>query len=334
MDPQKNDSSSNEQSPEHQAPADALSRTPDDLEQEAAEHPDEIAQSGHDGEKKPSAIKQFLRRMNIYFLFFVLVVIIVAAIAVVNYLNSQKEPPAANISTQPLTQAALKQLANTDASVGNTNQTLTIQGNAVIAGQTLARGDMSVAGTLQSGGSFTAPNMTISGTSNLGTAQMNTLQVASNAAIQGAMTIRDLNVAGTSSFSGAMTASQITVTNLTISGNGVLSVPNHISFSSGPTPGISRGNALGNGGSVSINGSDTSGTINVSTGGSAQPGCYANINFHQAFSGQPRVTIGPNGYGAGVSQYYVGNLSRTGFQICAATPPSSQSFAFDYFVAN
>src|SRR5690606_19660637 len=103
-----------------------------------------------------------------------------------------------------------------------------------------------------------------------------------NTAVQGSTTLRDLSVSGSSTFSGAMTASQLTVSNLIISGNGTLQVPNHINFT-GPTPGRTIGTALGSGGSLSISGSDTSGTININTGSGTSAGCFARINFQKSF---------------------------------------------------
>lgn len=319
------------------APADALSRTPDDLAEEQAEKVQ--AEESQDttkesAVKKPSAIKRFFHRINLYFLIFLILVAIAAIITIVNYLNSQKDPVQPTIASQELTEEALKQLANNDASVGSSAQTLTIQGNAIIDGQTLMRGNLNVAGNFQTGGSIQGPSLTISGSSNLGETQINSLQVASNTAIQGNTTLRDLNVAGTSSFNGAMTASQITVTNLILSGNATLQVPNHISFTGpSPNPTINAG-PLGSGGTASVSGSDTSGTVNINTGNNPQAGCLVRINFNQRFSNQPRVLISPIGNAAGRTAYYV-DRDQTGFSICASSPaPGNQSFAFDYFVAN
>lgn len=340
MDADKKPSETSEgQSPkdEAQAPADALSRTPEDLEQEQAEqaaaHPEANA-ADKSSEKKVSPIKQLFRKVNVYFLLFLLVTAISGLIYAVNYFNSQKAVPQPTIGTQTLSENALKQLANSDASVGSASQTLTIQGNAVIAGQTLMRGNLNVAGNFQTGGSIQGPSLTISGTSNLGTAQINSLQVATNTAIQGSTTLRDLNVSGTTSFSGAVTASQLTVSRLILSGNAVLQIPNHIAFT-GPSPSrtINTG-VLGSGGSASINGSDTTGTINVNTGGNPTAGCFAKINFNQAFTNQPHVIVSPVGSAAGQTQYYV-DRSNSGFSICTANAaPANQVFAFDYFVTN
>ncbi len=321
---------------ESQAPVDALSLTPEELEKEkadqAAANPNPTP--AQPGEKKVSAFKRIFRKVNLYFLIFILIVVVAAAIAIVNYLNSQKAPVLPTIASQELTQDALKQLANTDATVGGSSQTLTIQGSAIIAGQTLLRGNLNVAGNIQSGGSIQGPTLTISGTSNLGQAQINSLQVASTVAVQGTTTLHDLNVAGTSSFSGPMTASQITVTKLILSGNAVLQVPNHISFTgSSPSRTINAG-VLGNGGSASVNGSDTTGTVNINTGNNPTPGCFVRINFQQSFSNAAHVIISPVGAGAGATQYYV-DRNNSGFSICTVNAaPANQVFAFDYFVTN
>ncbi len=341
MEPDKNTPANGENSDSkpaidgQQASADALSMTPDELDKEEAKKeaeggpkPDEPAG------KKISPIKKLFRKVNLYFLIFALIVTVVAIVTIVNYLNSQKAPVEPNVASQTLTPDALKQLASTNTSVGSSSQTLTIQGSTIINGQTLARGNLSVAGNLAVGGSINAPNLTISGTSNLGTTQVNSLQVAQNTAIQGSTTLRDLSVAGTSTFSGSMTASQITVTNLILSGNAKLQIPNHIGFT-GPSPGRSiNAGVLGNGGSASVNGSDTTGTISVNTGNNPSAGCFAHVSFAQSFSAQPHVIVSPVGVGAGQTEYYV-NRTTTGFDICTANAaPANSVFAYDYFVTD
>jgi hypothetical protein len=337
MEPDKNNTpptADNQPKDEPQAPADALSRTPEDLENEQVEQAAAATSAGSTvpTEKKVSPIKRFFRKANLYFVAFLLLTVISGAVAVVNYLNSQKTAPEPSIAAQDLSQSALKDLANTDASVGSASQTLTIQGNAIISGQTLMRGNLNVAGNFQSGGSIQGPSLTISGATNLGSTQINSLQVATNTAVQGSTTLRDLNVAGAASFGGALTASQITVTRLVLSGNAVLQVPNHISFA-GPSPSRSiNPGPLGSGGSASVNGSDTTGTINVNTGGGTSAGCFARISFNQKFTSQPHVLVSPVGAAAGQTQYYV-DRDASGFSICASSPaPANQVFAFDYFV--
>lgn len=318
------------------APANALSKTPDELEDEkAAQAAADTDLSGLDGElpeKQLPPVKRFLKKINVYLLIFILLMVVAGAIAIVSFLNSQKTPEEAALENQALTTEALKSLANTDATVGNTAQTLTIQGSAIINGQTLARGNLNVAGNLQTGGSIQAPTLTISGAVNLGDTQINSLQIASNTAIQGTTTMRDVSIAGSSTFSGPMTASQITVTRLIMSGNASLEIPNHISFTGSTPSRTTNGGVLGNGGSANISGSDTAGTINVNSGNNPTAGCFITIRFNEAFPRQPRVIVSPAGAAAGQMQFYT-ERNTTTFSICSANAPvANQSFAFDYFV--
>ncbi len=318
-----------------EAPADALSRTPEDLEQEESEQKAASGTSAPDIQpEKVSPLKQFFRKVNVYFLGFLLIGAVAGVITVVSYLNSQKPAPQAVIEDQPLTQEALEELSNSDASVGNTSQTLTIQGNAIVSGEALMRGDLNVAGSFQTGGNVTAPAITIAGQSNLGATQVNSLQVAQDFAVQGNSTMRDLSVSGSSTFNGAVTAQQLTVTRLIMSGTAELQIPNHISFT-GPSPTRgATGGGLGSGGSASVNGSDSTGTVNIRTGTNTSTGCFIRINFNQSFNKQPHVIISPVGSAAGKTDYYV-DRDQNGFSICTASPaPSSQTFAYDYFVTN
>lgn len=337
MEPDKNTSNEGEQPKVDQqaAPADALSMTPDELEEaQKNQTPAANSNTSDDGEKKLPPIKRFFRKVNVYFLAFIIILVVVGILTVVNYLNSTKVIPEPNVATQELSEDELKQLDNSDATVGSSSQTLTIQGNAIIAGQSLLRGNLNVAGNLQTGGEIKGPKLTISGDTSLGQTQIDSLQVARNVAIQGETTVRNLNVAGTTSLSGAVTASQLTVTNLTLSGNATLRVPNHISFT-GSSPGrtINSG-VLGSGGSASVNGSDTAGTVTINSGTNPTAGCFVRINFVQAFTNNPHVVISPVGSPAGLLQYYV-DRDNTGFSICSNNAAGiSKTFAFDYFVTN
>lgn len=320
-----------------QASADALSKSPDELDAEkAAKEAENPTPKEDEKVKKVSPVKKFFRKVNLYFLLFGLLLIVAGVITTVNYLNSQKPPEDPNIATQTLSEEALKQLANTDATVGGAAQTLTIQGNAIIAGQTLMRGNLNVAGNIQAGGSLQAPSLTISGESNFGETQINNLQVATNLAVQGNTSMNgNLSVSGTSSFGGAMTASQITASRLILTGNAILQIPNHIAFT-GPTPARSYigSGILGSGGSAGVNGSDTSGTINLASGNNPNGnGCIIQMTFSRPFTSQPRVVVSPVNRAAGQLQYYV-ERNNTEFRLCTATTPAAnQTFAFDYFIA-
>src|SRR5262249_29563721 len=207
-------------------------------------------------------------------------------------LNSKKTPKQPTIATQNLTQDDLKNLANSDATVGDTGQTLTVQGNAIFSGQVLVRSNLNVAGTIQLGGTFSVPDLVVSHTANLSDTQVNSLQVSQGSTFQGLVTIQNgLNVGGDSAFSGPVTVGQITVSKLIMSGNGVLEIPNHISFT-GAAPGrVINAGTLGVGGSGSVNGSDTTGTINLNTGNGPQAGCFVTVTFNKPFASTPHVLV-------------------------------------------
>ncbi len=317
---------------EQAAPADALSRTPEDLEEEAKQKQADEPTTTTQPAVQQSAMRRLLRRLNVYFLAFLLLCVIVGVITYVYYLNSQKQPVDPTAATKSLTQEELKQLANTDVSVGSASQTMTIKGSAIIDGQTLARGNLDVAGNFQAGGSIQGSKLTIAGDATLGATQVNSLQVAQDLTVQGTTSARDLSVTGTASFSGAVSAPQLTVTRLVIANNGRLEIPGHASYGGSPANRGNYGPALGSGGSASVNGNDTTGTVTINTGNGAASGCFVRINFHQAYSKAPHVLITPVGSGAGNATYYV-DRDANGFSICANNPPSNRNFAVDYFIA-
>lgn len=305
------------------------------------------APTASDKKKKPAGpLKKLWHRMNVYFLIFLLLLVVTAIIFIVSYLNSQKEPKLPEAALQDLTQEDLKEIAAGNATVGDPRYTLNIQSNAVFAGNALVRGDLNVAGNIQLGQRLLVPDLTVSGTSNLNTVQANTLSVANNLTVTGAVSLTntlsvrgrlnaetDLSVNRSLNVGGTITAAQITTGSLTLAGNGNLNLNNHIR-ATGPTPSRSQGGAVGAGGTTSLSGSDIAGTLNVNTGNSPAPGCFATINFVQAFSGTPKVIVTPIGAAAGQTQFYV-NRGSNSFSICTAnSAPAGQTFAFDYFVVN
>jgi cytoskeletal protein CcmA (bactofilin family) len=283
--------------------------------------------------KKPNGLKMFLRKFNLYLLIFAFVVVVAGAVSIVSYLNSKKTPASPDIVNKNLTADELKQLSNSNTTVGDTGQTLTVQGNAIFTGQVLVRSDLNVAGSIKLGGDLSAQNFTASGTVNLATTQIQTLQVATTTVMQGSTTLqKDLNVAGTAAFNGPVTASQITVTNLILSGNAQFRVPNHLAFTgSSPSRSINQA-VLGGSGTASISGSDVSGTVNVNSGGTPGAGCFITITFNRPFSTTPHTLVTPIGAGAGAIGFYVTRTAAS-MTICSSSAlPANQNFAFDYFV--
>lgn len=326
---QSQDENALEKPPEQMNALESLSDTDDTVH--AAPDEDQKKPAQKPGEKK--GFKKILGFFNVYLLIFLLLVVIAGIVFVVSYINSQKEPKQPTTALQNLTQEQLAEIANGDASVGDPRYVLNIQSDAVFAGNALIRGDLNVAGSLQLGQGLTIPGLTVSGASNLAQVQVNSLQVATTTVFQGAVTMQSDLTARSANFGGALSAPTINTANLTLAGNGNLTLNNHIK-TSGPTPARSQGGAVGVGGSTSNSGSDLAGTLNVNTGHSTGPGCFATITFRQRFDGTPHVLVTPVGPTGGQTQFYV-ERSPTNFSICTANAaPTGRSFAFDYFVIN
>jgi cytoskeletal protein CcmA (bactofilin family) len=281
---------------------------------------------------KPPLFKRIWQKFNIYLLLFILIVVIAIGVSVIFYVKNR----ATNVSnkdvinSQNLSAQALKQLSNTSVNVGNSNQVLNIDSNAVFGSSVLIRSDLEVAGDIKIGGALQLPGITISGSSRLSQLSANDVSIAGTATVQGVFVAKKgLNVTGNSTIAGTLTASQIATSSLQL--NGDLILTHHIT-AGGPIPGVGRGTALGSGGTTSVSGSDTSGSITINTGSSPAAGCFTTISFTTAFNNTPHVVVTPIGSDAAGLQYYV-NRGTTSFSICTASPaPSGVTFGFDYIV--
>lgn len=279
---------------------------------------------------KGKLAQRIIGHFNVYLLVFILLVIIVIGVTIVSYNQQKNNIAPADIPSQQLDESAFGQLQGGDTSVGDERQTLTVQSNAIFAGQVLARSDVEIAGNLKIGASLNIPGLVVSGDATFGQIQANDISIDGDANIQGRLNItQGLTVAGAASFGGPVSAPIVSTESLQISGD--LQFTRHID-AGGPTPSKTNGSALGGGGTVSISGTDTAGAISINTGGGASPGCFITITFAQAFGATPHVVVTPIGANAAAINYYV-TRSTTGFSVCAANnPPSSSNFGFDYIV--
>jgi cytoskeletal protein CcmA (bactofilin family) len=280
--------------------------------------------------KKSGGIKALLKRFNIYLLMFLFVLITAAMIIVVSYLQSSKST-VATIKSQSLSGSALQQIASSDATVGSSSQLLNVQSNAVFAGSVLVRNALQIAGNLTVGGTLSLTNIDVSGTSSLAQLTVSkNLAVTGDSALQGALTVgKSLVVNGSGTFNGPITAPTISAASLNLSSDLVLT--HHIT-AGGPSPSRTNGTALGAGGSATVGGSDTSGTVSINTGSTPLAGCFITVYFATRFNSTPHVLVTPIGSAAGGLAYYV-ERSSSSFSVCdASSPPAGSSFAFDYFI--
>ena len=278
------------------------------------------------GEAKPTDKQSLFARIRgwryLYLALFAALLAVVGvsvATAVLLSKNTQKD-----VKTQDLTAEQLAELAGSSTIVGDPGQILKIESSTICESQVLARSDLSVAGTLKVGGPLNLPSL------DAGTGTFDELTVDNNLAIAGNLTLQgSITVSGATSFKN-LSVGQLSATTLQLSGD--LTFSRHLTTGGG-APGKTNGSALGGGGSASVSGNDTAGTIAINTGNSPPAGCFVTINFVNNFSGTPKVIVSPVGSASGNLDYYV-NLSSSNFSLCANNPSAGTNYNFDYLVVN
>lgn len=297
----------------------------------AAPPADNPGQPPAEAPKKPNKFSLrahgLLRNLNIYLLIFGLLVLLAVVASIVAYQRNRQQEEA-QIITQELTEETLEELRGSDAVIGDPKFTLSIESNAIFAGKVLIQDSLDVAGSIRVGGTMTLPGITVSGTSSFDQVQANSLQVASNASVEGTLAVQNgLTVTGGGTFSGPISAPQITIDTLQI--NRDLQINRHID-AGGSTPTKTDGSALGSGGTSSVSGTDTAGTVTINTGSNPGAGCFITVRFANAFAGTPHVVITPVGSAAAGLNYYI-NRNTSSFSVCSTSaPPAGASFSFDF----
>lgn len=283
-----------------------------------------------DNDSPPPKKPNLLRRFNIYVIIFLLILAVALAIILYGYFSVRQQSPA-TLSNQTLSENALKQLSQSDSTLGSPSQILNIKSSTAFDGNVLIHKDLDVAGNLDLGGTLALNDLTASNTAQVG--QLNVINNFSdkgNAAIQGGLTVaQSLQVNGSANFGGNVSAPQLNINTLNL--NGDLNINRHI-VTNGSLPSKTDGSSLGSGGSSSLSGSDSAGTISVNTGSNPSAGCFLTVNFASKYASTPHVVITPIGPTAGGLSYYI-NLNSSSFSVCdAANPPADSSFGFDYIV--
>lgn len=309
--------------------------TIDETAEESAKTEDGVTDTTHGAEiKKKNRVLRGINKIgsfNIYLLMFFLVIVLALVVTFVSYQKNKKEEEKKDaLLTETLSQETLDQLKQSDVRVGDPKKILSIESNAIFSGKVLVKESLEVAGQLKVGGTLSIPGIAVSGASTFDQVKVSGLDVSGNTSIQGQLAVQQgLTVGGNLSVAGSLSAAQLTLDGLQL--NGDLSFTRHI-ITGGGTPGKSDGSSLGSGGTSSVSGTDTAGTVNINTGGGPGAGCFVNLSFVNKYNSTPHVVITPVGSAAGGVNYYV-NRSTSGFSICTAnSPPSGQSFAFDYHV--
>jgi hypothetical protein len=162
-----------------------------------------------------------------------------------------------------------------------------------------------------------------------------------NVNIQGSITVNknltvfgNTNLGGNLSVSGLVTAASLSVGSIsinTINLSGDLNIHGHI-VPSGSNPSITA-SVGASGGTATILGNDTAGTVTINTGnGTLIAGELAIITFRTPFATTPKVQLTPVTSTASTLRYYA-TRSATFFTIDTSTMPVAvTSYSFDYLV--
>lgn len=254
-----------------------------------------------------------------------------------------------NRSEVTLSAETLDKLGVSKSPVGNRGTELVVGPNARFNGKVTIGSDISIAGKLSLNNKFIAQDASLAkleagdvtlqqlGVNGDGTLTnvnvRQALAVAGPSRLQGPVTMSQLltvnnsiNVAGNLAIGGVLSARSFQASSLT--SDTTLTIGGHI-ISRGAAPGLSPGGALGSGGTASISGSDSAGTVAANVGVGASAGIVANVTFRQAYASTPRVIV--TAVGAGPRNVYV-NRSATGFSIGVGDAMPPGGWAFDYFV--
>ena len=278
--------------------------------------------------KRGLSLQSAIKRINIYLLLFILIVILSGVIVFISLQRANREIAEVAIPNQELTPEELDQIRGSDAKVGDPRQQLTIESTTTFSGKVFVKDSIDVAGTIRVGGALNLPGITVSGSSAFDQITANELAIAGDTSIQGQLNVQqNIAVSGSGTFGGPLSAPQLSISSLQIDND--LTFGRHLD-AGGSTPGRTNGTALGGGGTTSVSGTDTAGTLTVNTGSGPVAGCFATINFSQAFTGTPHIAITPVGSAAAGLNYYI-NRTTGNFSICTTNPaPAGSSFSFDW----
>jgi hypothetical protein len=320
----------NADKPVEQPAPPAASPTESDSLESGSQTPEPPPSDGPPKEGAPKAKRGIPGMKNIWLIVYVVIVIGAVAVVIMSVKNSK--PTTTVTKAGSLTDQQLASLKGNTTLVGDSKQTIDIQGATIFEGGILARSDVSIAGSLKVGSGISIPSITVGGNGTFGQIGISGgLNVGADAQVQGQLTVqKNLTVSGTASF-GNLSVSTLGVTTLQLRGD--ISINQHINASGG-NPGRSLGTAVGGGGTASVSGSDTAGTVAINTGSSPPAGCFITVNFTKNFGSTPHVVISPSNSQAAGLQYYA-NRTASGFSVCSAgAPAGGTNYIFDYVVIN
>jgi len=313
--------------------------TPPPTPEEKPNQPTELKSVSTDAAtKKPSSWRRITNRSRNFGRVAALLGAILAVGVVGGYFIAVGlKPPATSKTAAPkvetLSPAEIAKLGQVGSQLGTSNQTLTIGANTVFSNKVNIGSSLTLGGALNANGPVQIASLSIAGSTtlnNLAVAQALQVSGLTNAknglTVQGLAAITgNLSVSGAAA-TGSLTTGSISAKSISISGPFTIG---HI-VSTGPPVSSSNGGAIGSGGTTSVSGNDTAGTVTINIGSGAGTGGLVNVAFRAGYGANVHVMLTPVSPGAAGASVYV-TRTPNGFTINAAAPPSG-SLSFDYFV--
>jgi cytoskeletal protein CcmA (bactofilin family) len=277
---------------------------------------DQIDPTFAEQEAQLSKVKKPLPRKKISIVVGIIAVVIIGLIL---FGATTSKPPKKTtttvvINTQSLDTGTLNKLESQNSASGSVQQQLTITPN------TLFKNDVSVQGNLSANGTTTIQGAVAL---NSGLTVHGGLVVSSNTTVGGNLSVNGVITAG------SLNVGSLTLASIQLSGS--LTIGGHI-LTTGSAP-TAAANLATSGGTVSVSGNDTSGTVTINVGNDAlQAGELAVITFHSPYSATPNVQLTPITGPSAALQYFV-TRSSSYFSINSALAPTKDgAYVYDYLV--
>jgi cytoskeletal protein CcmA (bactofilin family) len=262
------------------------------------------------------------------------------------FLNKSKKIPTPKVTT--LDQSEITKLGGfLGNNIGSgAGQILTISSSSLLKGRVAIDNDLKVTGNTEIGGATTTSDLTVTKTTNLNTTNIKanltvigTTTMQGPAILAGGATIgQNLAVAGNGTFGGALSAGTFNAKTLTVSGD--ITLDGHLIIA-GALPTVTADVGAGTGAKATVEGTDSAGTIIITTGtvgtnsNSIQTNgilTFVNLKFRNPYTKTPHVLLTAVGYETGQIGYYV-LQTATGFTIQLNSPAkSASSYAYNYWV--
>lgn len=247
-----------------------------------------------------------------------------------------------------LSDDTLNSLGVNKTAVGNEGAKLTVGPDSTFNGTVTIGKDVSIGGNLQLNSKFTTNQASIASLQ-AGDTSLSKVTVNGDISADSLLLRKDLTVPGTTRLNGAVTMAQLLTVNNNVNVTGSLAVGGSLSvhnfqassltsdttltigghvITRGGTPSVSGGGGLGQSGTATISGSDTSGGISLGVGVGSGGGLLCSVKFSQQYGSTPHVVVTPVG---GPINVYI-NRNASGFEVYASGAVAAGGYALDYMV--